>query len=61
MKEITLEEKIKQIIENDLSCEICKHRFVCDGLEVIGISLCWDDKEDWVTNDENVINEVFYK
>lgn len=67
MNNYTLEEKIKYIIENGLSCEICKHHFDCDGHEtysvggIVHFAPCWDNKEYWVTDDEDEINEVFYK
>lgn len=28
---------------------------------IVHFAPCWDDKEDWVTDDEDEINEVFYK
>lgn len=64
---LTIEEKIKQIIENGLSCEICKYHFDCDGHDtysvggIVYFAPCWDNNEDWVTDDEDEINEVFYK
>lgn len=67
MIEYTVEEKIKQIIENGMFCEICKHHFDCDGHDtysvggIIYFAPCWDNNEDWVTDDKDEINEVFYK
>ena len=38
MNEYTIEEKIKQIIKNGLSCEICKHHFDCDGYDIYNVN-----------------------
>lgn len=67
-EEYTLEEKIYDIIENGLSCEICIHHYDCTGASVtLGpngpiYSPCFDGSlGDWVTSDEDEINEVFDK
>lgn len=67
-EDYTLEEKIYDIIENGLSCEICRHHYDCCGHPVtLGpngplYSPCFDGSlDDWVTDDEDEINEVFNK
>jgi hypothetical protein len=67
-EDYTLEEKIDSIIENGLGCEICIHQYDCTGASVILgpngpiYSPCFDESlGDWVTSDEDEINEVFNK
>ena len=67
-KDYTLEEKIIDIIDNGLECEICVHNVDCSGVPVtLGpngpiYSPCFDESlGDWVTDDEDIINEVFNK
>jgi hypothetical protein len=65
-EDYTLEEKINDIIENGLSCEICRYRYDCCGHPVtLGpngplYSSC-SDSDGWVIDDEDIINEVFNK
>lgn len=67
-KDYTLEEKIVDIINSGLQCEICIHNIDCTGASVILgpngpiYSPCFDmSLGNWVTYDEDIINEVFNK
>lgn len=67
-EDYTLEEKIVDIINSGLQCEICIHNIDCTGASVILgpngpiYSPCFDmSLGNWVTHDEDIINEVFNK
>lgn len=67
-KDYTLEEKIVDIINSGLQCEICIHNIDCTGASMtLGpngpiYSPCFDESlGNWVTDDEDIIQEVFDK